>query len=186
MSDPRLRRYLPALVAAVAFVAWYLYWCSPRVQAPRTFARIRAGIEEGSAGAVIDQLHPGYSIKDSWPNQLADYGDLVSPGALRAFAQQGLNMMLRAHADDPLLMSYDLHRIEALADGTVQVDASIQFSTRSGRALSLIDPPLVHKRFILSRASSIFLALSIKSHEAFTVCPCRRCMALRRGGRACR
>jgi hypothetical protein len=169
--DPRLRRIVLALAAAVAFIAWYLYWCSPGVQAPRTFARIRAGIEEGRAGMVIDQLHPDYSIKASWPNQIAEYGDLVSPGALRPLAQQGLQMVLSAHADDPLVMSCDLHRIAVLADGTVQVEVSIQFSTRSGRAVSIVDPPLVHKRFILSRASSIFPALYIKSHEALTANP---------------
>ncbi len=168
---PRLRRILIALVAAVAFIAWYLYWGSPSVQAPRTFARIRAGIEEGSAGQVFDQLHPDYSIKACWPNQVADYGDLVSPGALRPLAQQGLNMVLRSHGDDPLVMAYDIHRIEALADGTVLVDVSIQFSTRSGRTAPIIDPPLVHKHFILSRSSRIFPALSIKSHEALTANP---------------
>jgi hypothetical protein len=169
--DPRLRKILLGAVAAVAFIAWYLYWCSPSVQAPRTFARIRTGIEEGRAGLVFDQLHPDYSIKASWPNQLAEYGDLVSPGALRPLAQQGLQMVLRAHGEDPLVMGYELHRIEALADGTVQVDVSIHFSTRSGRAVDIVDPPLVHKHFILSRASAIFPALYIKSHEALTANP---------------
>jgi hypothetical protein len=169
--DARLRKILLLTGAAAAFIAWYLYWGSPGVQAPRTFARIRAGIEEGSAGLVFDQLHPDYSIRASWPNQLAEYGDLVSPGALRPLAQQGLQMVLRSHADDPLVMGYDLHRIEVLGDGTVRVEVSIQFSTRSGRAISIVDPPLVHKHFILSRASSIFPALYIKSHEALTANP---------------
>jgi hypothetical protein len=171
MMNARLRKILLLTGAAAAFIAWYLYWGSPGVQAPRTFARIRAGIEEGSAGLVFDQLHPDYSIRASWPNQLAEYGDLVSPGALRPLAQQGLQMVLRSHADDPLVMGYDLHRIEVLGDGTVRVEVSIQFSTRSGRAISIVDPPLVHKHFILSRASSIFPALYIKSHEALTANP---------------
>jgi hypothetical protein len=169
--EPRLRRILLATVAAVAFIAWYLYWGSAGVQAPRTFARIRAGIEEGRAGLVFDQLHPDYSIKDSWPNQIAEYADLVSPGALRPLAQQGLQSVLSMHADDPLVMGYDIHRIETLADGSVQVEVSIHFSTRSGHAVPIVDPPLVHKRFILSRASRIFPALYIRSHEALTATP---------------
>jgi hypothetical protein len=169
--DPRRRTILLVLVAAAAFIVWYLYWCSPGVQAPRTFARIRAGIEEGRAGLVIDQLHPDYSVAACWPNQFAEYGDLVNLGALRTLAQQGLQMVLRTHADDPLLMSYDLHRIEVLADGTVQVEVSIQFATRSGHTVAIVEPPLVHKRFILSRASSIFPALYIKSHEALAAVP---------------
>lgn len=169
--DPRRRKILLAAIAAAAFIAWYLYWGSPGVQAPRTFARIREGIEEGRAGLVFDQLHPDYSIKASWPNQVAEYGDLVSPGALRPLAQQGLHMVLRSHAEDPLVMGYEIHRIEPLPDGTVRVDVSIRFSTRSGRTVDLVDPPLVHKHFILSRASAIFPALYIKSHEALTANP---------------
>ncbi len=163
--DPRLRTIILAAGAAVVFIAWYLYWGTAAVQVPRTFARIRAGVEAQSAGEVFDQLHPDYSIPANWPAQVAEHGDLVSTTQLRALAQLGLQSVLRSHNDDPLVMSYDIHRFEVLGDGTVRVDVSIQFGTRSGHEATLIEPPLVHKHFILARASSIFPALSIKSHE---------------------
>ena len=164
-------RLLLTLGLGAAFIAWYLYWSSPGVQIPKTFARIREGVNESRANLIIDQLHPEYSIKRCWPNLLAEYGDLAAPGQLLLLARQGLQIVLRSHADDPLVMTYDIHRITDRGDGTYEVDVSMQLSTRSGHAVSIVDPPIVHKRFILARASSIFPALYIKSHEPLSANP---------------
>lgn len=165
------QRLIIALGAMLVFMGWYWYWSSPSVQVPRTFTRIREGVNESRAGLILDQLHPDYSVKDCWPNLFNDYGGLATPGGFRLLAQQGVQLLLRSHADDPVVMSFDLHKITAQPDGSVQVDVSIQFSTRSGNSLRLIDPPLVHKHFVLARASSIFPALYIASHEPLTANP---------------
>ena len=61
-------RLLLTLGLGAAFIAWYFYWSSPGVQIPKTFARIREGVNESRANLIIDQLHPEYSIKRCWPN----------------------------------------------------------------------------------------------------------------------
>jgi hypothetical protein len=162
------QRLIIASCATLAFICWYWYWSSASIQVPRTFTRIREGVNESRSGLIMDQLHPDYSIKECWPTVFAEYGGLASPGGFRLLAQQGVQLLLRSHADDPVVMSYDLHKIAVQPDGTVLVDVSIQFSTRSGQVLGLVDPPLTHKHFTLARSSAIFPALSIVSHEPFT------------------
>jgi hypothetical protein len=166
---PRLRQALIAGLAAAILLGWWLYLRSPSVQVPRTFARIKQAVDGARAGMLVDQLHPDYSVKACWPGLGGDLGIEPSNEQLLMFARQGIQVVLQSHADDPLVLSYEIHRITAQDDGSVVAEVTIQISTRSGQRTLDIEPPLVHQRFVLERASAIFPALYIKSHKPFSV-----------------
>jgi hypothetical protein len=167
--SPRLRQLLVLAVAAAVLCGWWLYLRSPDVQVPRTFARIKQAVDGARGGMLVDQLHPSYSIKACWPGLVGDLGIEPSEDQLRAFAQTGIQMTLRGHADDPLVLTYEIHRIEPQDDGTVAAEVTIQIGTRSGQHAPEFEPHLVHQRFVLERSSFPFPALYIKSHKPFTV-----------------
>ncbi len=156
-------------VVAVVLGGWWLYLRSPNVQVPRTFARIKQAVDGAHAGMLLDQLHPDYSIKKCWPGLTGDLGIEPSEEQLRAFAQAGIQATLQGHNDDPLVLTYEIHRIEPQDDGSVAAEVTVQISTRSGQHAPEFEPHLVHQRFVLERSGFLFPALYIKSHKPFTV-----------------
>ncbi len=162
----RTRQILVASGLLVLICAWYWWWSRPEVQVPRTFARIQQGIQETSAGLVIDQLHPDYNVAGNWSGQLAQVGEEV-PGKpdARALARQGLGALLLMHRDDPFTFSYHIDSLTRGDDGEVTAEVSIQIGTRSGSGAPLLDPPLLRHRFVLARSGWLSAAYLIRSHE---------------------
>lgn len=168
MTPARLR--LTLIAAAVALtLGWFLWWSSASVQADRTFARLKAAIEQGHANAVLDNLHRDYDIKSSWPNQIGDEaGGLVGTGALRLLVLRGLTALFQLQSADPFILRYTLSRIEPQDDGTVVAVVSLDLSTTAGQRPLTFTPSLTNQRFVLAR-DGWWPALYVKSHPAFQV-----------------
>jgi hypothetical protein len=144
MTPARLRLMI-VLGASLLTVCWFLWWSSTSVQADRTFARLQAAIEQGRASGVLDNLHPQYDIKGSWPNKLG--GDASA---------------------DPFVFRYTVTSVEAQEDDTVAVTVTIDLSTTSGHRPLTFTPSLTNQRFVLAQ-DGWWPALYIRSHPPFNV-----------------
>jgi hypothetical protein len=155
--------------APLLMLVWFLWWSSASVQATRTFTRLKAAIENGQAGGVLDQLHRGYDFKTSWPNQIGDEaGDLVNTAAARLLVLRGLAALFQLQSADPFLFAFTLTTIEPQDDGTVAVAVSITLRTQSGHEPLTFTPRLINQRFILAK-DGWWPALYVKSHPPFSV-----------------
>ena len=171
MTPARLRLAIIS-GAGVLVLLWFLWWSGTAVQADRTFARLQSAIEQGRAGAVLDNLHRDYDIKASWPNQLggeaADFTDGISAPTMRLLVLRGLTGLFQLQSSDPFVFRYTIARIEAQDDGTVAVTVSIGLSTTSGHRPLTFTPPLTNQRFVLAR-DGWWPALYVRGHPAFSV-----------------
>lgn len=168
MTPARLR-LLIVLGASLLTICWFLWWSSTSVQADRTFGRLKTAIEQGRAGGVLDNLHPQYDIKGSWPNQLGgDGADLVNNGTMRLLVLRGLTALFQLQSADPFVFRYTIAAIEAQEDGTVAVTVTIDLSTTSANRPLTFTPPLTNQRFILAQ-DGWWPALYVRSHPAFAV-----------------
>lgn len=148
LPSPRVR-LIVILTLALALVGWFLWWRTPAVQAPRTFARLQEAIASGSANGVLGQIHPDYDIPAHWPN--APWAELGS-GTPRLLAQRALSALFLAHRDQPLSLAVDLFSVTPDADGRVTVVATLQLSSPPGTTRFNLGP--IHRhRFVLARSS---------------------------------
>src|SRR5687767_11459386 len=119
---PARLRLLIITGASLLALCWFLWWSSADVQADRTFARLKAAIEQGRAGGVLDNLHAQYDIKNSWPNQLGGDGvEMVNNGTMRLVVLRGLTALFQLQNADPFVFRYAIASVEAQEDGTVAV-----------------------------------------------------------------
>ncbi len=171
MTPARLRLSI-IIGATVLVLCWFLWWSSTSVQADRTFARLKAAIEHGRAGGVLDNLHSNYDFKTAWPNQFggeaSDITDSISTPTMRLFVQRGLTGLFQLQTADPFIFRYTIARVEAQSDGTVAVTVSIDLTTTSGSRPLTFTPSLTNQRFILAK-DGWWPALYVKSHPAFAV-----------------
>ncbi len=167
MTPARLRLVI-ILGASLLTVCWFLWWSSASVQAERTFARLQAAIQGGSAGGVLDNLHSSYDIKTSWPNQIGSAADVINDGALRLLVLRGLTALFQLQSADPFVFRYTVTNVEPQDDGTVAVLVTIDLSTTSGNRPLTFTPPLTNQRFILA-SEGWWPALYVKHHPAFSV-----------------
>lgn len=168
MTPARVR--LAIIIAApLLMICWFLWWSSTNVQADRTFARLKAAIEQGRSGAVLDNLHPEYDIKSAWPNQLGGEGtEMVNKGAMRLLVQRGLAALFQLQSADPFVFRYTIANVEPQPDGTVAVTVTIDLSTTSGNRPLTFTPSLTNQRFILAQ-DGWWPALYVTGHPAFSV-----------------
>lgn len=168
MTPARLRLLIIAGAVLLA-VGWFLWWSSAAVQAERTFARLKAAIEGGSANGVLENLHRDYDLKASWPNQIGDEaGGLVNNGALRLLVLRGLTALFQLQSADPFVFRFTVTGVEPQDDGTVVAIVSIDLATTSGHRPLTFTPPLTNQRFVLA-SDGWWPALYIKGHPAFSV-----------------
>lgn len=168
MTPARLRL---AIISGAVLLAlcWFLWWSSAGVQADRTFARLQAAIEGGSANGVLDNLHPEYDIKRSWPNQAGgDGADMINNGTMRLLVLRGLTALFQLQSADPFIFRYTIANVEAQEDGTVAVTVTISLTTTSGNRPLTFTPSLTNQRFILAK-EGWWPSLSVRSHPPFTV-----------------
>lgn len=168
MTPARLRLAI-ILGASLLTLCWFLWWSGTSVQADRTFGRLKAAIEQGRAGGVLDNLHPQYDIKASWPTQVGgDGSEMVNNGTMRLLVQRGLTSLFQLQSADPFIFRYTIANVEPQDDGTVAVTVTIDLSTTSGHRPLTFTPSLTNQRFILAQ-DGWWPALYVKSHAAFTV-----------------
>jgi hypothetical protein len=168
MTPARLRLILIAAALALT-LGWFLWWSSASVQADRTFARLKAAIEQGHAHGVLDNLHRDYDFKAAWPNQIGDEaGGLVNTSTLRLLVLRGLTALFQLQSADPFILRYTVSRIEPQDDGTVVAVVSLDLSTTAGQRPLTFTPSLTNQRFILAR-DGWWPALYVRSHPAFSV-----------------
>lgn len=168
MTPARVRLLL-LILAPVLAVCWFVWWSGASVQADRTFTRLKLAIEQGRAGAVLDNLHSGYDIKGSWPDRLGgDGADLVNDSALRLLTLRGLTVLFQLQQSDPFIFRYTITSVEPQPDATVVVTVTIDLSTTSGHRPLTFTPPLTNQRFILAQ-ESWWPALYVKAHPALSV-----------------
>ncbi len=168
MTPARLRLVI-ILGASVLALCWFLWWSSTSVQAERTFAGLKSAIEQGRAGGVLDNLHPQYDIKASWPTQLGgDGSEMVNNGTMRLLVQRGLTSLFQLQSADPFVFRYSVTSVEAQDDNTVAVTVTIDLSTTSGHRPLTFTPSLTNQRFVLAQ-DGWWPALYIRSHAPFNV-----------------
>lgn len=145
LRSPRFR--LAAIVAvAVLLLGWFLWWRSPEVQAPRTFAQLQAAFASGHTGRVLDQVHPDYDFAARWPT--VPWGELGA-GEARLLAQRGLTGLFFMHRDNPLSLAVDVQSVAPGADGRTVVVATLQLTSQQGNLPFQIGPIRRH-RFVLA------------------------------------
>ena len=168
MTPARLR-LLIILGASLLTLCYFLWWSSTSVQADRTFGRLKAAIEQGRAGGVLDNLHPNFDLKSAWPNQLGgDGAEMVNSATMRLMVQRGLTALFQLQSADPFVFRYTVTSVEAQADDTVVVTVTIDLSTTSGHRPLTFTPSLTNQRFTLAK-DGWWPALYIRSHLPFNV-----------------
>jgi hypothetical protein len=168
MISSRLRLSIFIGAPLVALV-WFLWWSSTSVQTNRTFARLKHAIEQGSASAVLDNLHSAYDFKESWPSQIGnEAGSLVDNSAIRLLVLRGLAALFQLQTPDRFQFNYTISSIEDLDDGTVAATVTINLRTQSGHQPLTFTPTLTNQRFILA-TDGWSPALYVKSHLPFSV-----------------
>ena len=162
LPSPRVRLII-VIVLALTLVGWFLWWRTPAIQAPRTFALIQEAIASGSANGVLGQIHPDYDIPAHWPN--APWAELGS-GAPRLLAHRALSGLFLIHRDNPLSLAVDLVSVTPDDDGRVTVVATLQLSSQQGTVPFSLGP--IHRhRFVMAR-SGFTGRLTIIDHAAIS------------------
>ncbi|HYE05511.1 MAG TPA: hypothetical protein VEL07_08265 [Planctomycetota bacterium] len=154
-------RWIAVAVAALALLAWWMWWRSAAVQAPRTFAALAQALADGDASRVLGRVHDDYDFRARWPDLFG--GDDFGVREPRKLAFFGLRQVLEQHRDDPIRCAWEIHAIDAQDDGGFAVVATLRFSTAGGGGIKAgPSGPLERHRFILARegwsAALFFLA----------------------------
>ncbi len=155
-------RWIAIAIAAAIVLGWWLWWRSPSVQAPRTFAALARAMADGDAGGVVGRVHGEYDNRAQWPDLFGndDFGR-VEP---RKLAFLGLRQLFEHHRDDPIRCEWQVHEIASQDDGAFAVIASLRFATASGAMMTGPAGPLERHRFILAR-DGWSAALFFRGHD---------------------
>lgn len=164
MTPTKLRLALAAL-AAVLVIAWACWWTSTGHQVERTFARLAAAVNGGSAGGVLDLVHPDYPIRRCWP-QIGEAVDGDDRAGDRRMALRALTALFLLQRDNPLRMSCSVDSWTTRDDGQVEVVATIDLGAKLGPAPVTIDPVLHRRSFILAPIG--WWSLGFREHQPFT------------------
>jgi hypothetical protein len=143
LRSPRARLAIAA-GALVALLGWFLWWRTPAVQAPRTFALLQRAFADGRAGDVLAQVHRDYGLRAHWP---AAPWEAIGGDDERASAGRALTMLFLMHRDDRLHLEVEVHQVTTGADGHTAVTASLRLaSERGAQPIS----PVSRHRFVLA------------------------------------
>jgi hypothetical protein len=166
---PAHLRLLIIAGAVLLTLGWFLWWNSATVQADRTFGRLKAAIERGSANGVLENLHRDYDLKTSWPSQIGDEaGGMVNNSALRLLVLRGLTALFQLQSTDPFILRYTLAGVEPQEDGTVVAIVTLDLATTAGHRPLTFTPSLTNQRFVLA-SEGWWPALYVRSHPPFNV-----------------
>ncbi len=155
-------RWIALIIATVLVLGWWLWWRSPSVQAPRTFAALARAMAEGDAGGVVGRVHGEYDYRAQWPDLFTS--DEIGRLEPRQLAFLGLRQLFEHHRDDPIRCAYEVHEVTPQDDGSVAVVATLRLSTASGAMMIGPTGPLERHRFILAR-DGWSAALFFRGHD---------------------
>jgi hypothetical protein len=162
--SPRLR-LTAAACAALAIIAWSCWWASTGHQVARTFARLTAAVDAGSAGGVLDLLHPDYPLRRCWPQLGEEVDGDGRPGDDRRLVLRALTALFLLQRDNPLRLACTVESWSAREDGLVEVIATIDLGARLGPPPVTIDPLLHRRRFVLAPLG--WWSLGFREHQPF-------------------
>jgi hypothetical protein len=161
--NPRLR-LAAAAVAALASIVWFCWWTSTGHQVERTFARLSSAVTAGSAGGVLDLLHPDYPLRRCWPQISDEAGDDATKDDRRLLLR-ALTALFLLQRDNPLNMTCRVDSWTARDDGQVEVIATIDLGAKLGPPPVTIDPLLHRRSFILAPIG--WWSLGFREHAPF-------------------
>lgn len=144
----RFRIVVGALTTAVV-VIWFLWWRSPDIQAPRTFAQIQAAIAAGNGGNLLAEVHPDYNFSTLWPT--VPWNELGA-GEARLLAQRSLTALFFMHRDNPLSLAVDVQSVTVGSDGRVIAVVTMQLTSQQGTLPFKLGAIRKH-RFVLASTS---------------------------------
>ena len=165
MTPTKLRLAL-AVLATALFIAWLCWWSSTAHQVERTFANLESAVSAGSAGGVLDLIHPDYPIRRCWPQigEVVDGDDKT--GDDRRMALRALTALFLLQRDNPLKMTCTVESWTARDDGRVEVIATIDLGAKLGPPPVTIDPLLHRRSFVLAPIG--WWSLGFREHQPFT------------------
>ncbi len=148
------------LVLLVLVVIWDQRRRAPEVQVPATFARLAAAVADHDAAGVMASVDLGYDFAATWP------AIFPAPEQARATAQRYLALAFLQQREQPVTMTWTLHGMQVLPDGSVQAEVSLQVS---GGLFTTAIPPLTRHRFHLVRSSPLTGRYRIRDHAPFAL-----------------
>lgn len=154
-----------AIIALITFLAWFCWWASTGHQVERTFTRLSSAVTSGSAGGVLDLIHPDYPIRRCWPQigEVVDGDD--KPGDDRRMVLRALTALFLLQRDNPLSITCRVESWTARDDGWIEAVATIDLGAKLGPPPVTIDPLLHRRSFILAPIG--WWSLGFREHQPF-------------------
>jgi|GEM_PF-2655623 len=152
------QRLLVTVVAVMILSGVFLWHRGAERQSRACFANLSAAFAAGRAGAILGEVHSAYDFPAHWP-QVFSESDGTEP---RVTALRALLYLCQMYRETPLTLAVDIQSVEAQADGTTAVIATLQLSA-SGRDLPFTLGPIHHHKFVLARDGLV--AMHIISHD---------------------
>ncbi len=155
MSRRRLFVIVSTIMVLTGVFIWYR---GAERQSHACFTNLSEAFASGRASAILSEIHSDYNFPAHWP-QVFSESEGTEP---RVTALRALMYLCQMYRETPLSLAVDIQSVEAQADGTTVVIATLNLSA-SGRDLPFSLGPIHHHRFILARDGMV--AMHILRHD---------------------